>query len=172
MPYLEAIDEFLLGKLYEPFTQWFQRLTGINTFWWARLTLTLLVIQIGIKGKLRGDNNLTLALHMSLIAGIFVVFSFPGTYLNEAECLRNSEKGFANSLRAYSKVRIISAIVMILLNSPYNSIFHYIDTTLWVSYVYFKSCNILPPGKSKVRKAIEKIVSLFRPQLATQTCQI
>ncbi len=93
-----------------------------------------------------------------------------GLYIIEKRITHGQKDKLSNYLKVDSFsifIRTVNAvfslICFIIIFETHTGIYAGIDSFLFTRTFYFASCDPLPPAKSKVRKALEKLRELFSP---------
>ncbi|OGN16700.1 MAG: hypothetical protein A3C88_02705 [Candidatus Yanofskybacteria bacterium RIFCSPHIGHO2_02_FULL_50_12] len=178
---IEWIDERILA-LFTKFSHWFQRLTGLTNFFWARVCLGLFAV--GILISVANYWFPILATETPLL-GVMLASIWLAYVLAFTELTHRADQHFwsgANTKHSVQRVLSENAIERVLLlvvgalllvlsfkalaNNPEVSIWPQIYVSLDPGYLssatYFAIVDPLPPGKSKVRQWIEEMQAGFR----------
>jgi hypothetical protein len=171
LPLIVRFDTFLIDHILEPFTQWFQKVFGLNNFFWAQLSAVAVVMcavwdslkAIQVEWSLVG----TIIMTVVIVVWVYVALFFVPTL--EKRVIQSVSKGLKNGLRVVYEERRIRCIFLII---PFVGL-SYIDqkfkmkdfiipyglTCLWI---YFICVTPLPPSQSKLRQALK---TLFTKQV-------
>src|SRR3989338_8471808 len=155
-------DTFLLDQV-ERFSNRWQKLTGLDCFWWSRICQKLLYI--------------------SILGALFALIFDDYISLTEKEAREALAKNAVNPERVRSMaVRLIVVILSVCVQPIIFRliILHRIQSTPELNIVvfsafvvftsmtalyYFIACTPLPPAKSKVRKWLESGIEFLRETL-------
>ncbi len=163
--FLVIFDAWFLDKC-EKFSHRTQRILGLTCFDLARICLGIgLTVCMPVFFFVQKE-----FLVWGLPVSALTVFHFFETYSIEKITLKYSLHGLANPYKKRMSLRITaysSGAILIYCVSLFASLFFIIPYSgllfLYVCYLYFLSCDPLPPAKSKVRALIEKIRESLRP---------
>ncbi len=159
------IDSFLLDKIFELFSNWWQRLTGLNNFWLARQVLMLsFIFSVLFVADVFKNVYLTLCIFFSgfFFYGLLYILIIIGeqNYLSR-EYLRGARNPRSINL-LYTIVRLvllflfISFVCFCLFGiakvNDYYVLFILGAYVTITATAYFASCTPLPPATSKVKE--------------------
>ena len=167
------IDIWLLGKL-EKFSHWFQKLTGKNCFWLAKIAAVchgFIIVSILIPGIFFGDQTVV------IVSGILMVFTFFTVFKHfalikhrELVVLNAREESLSNPFKVLDydwRITILFVVLLCLfiMVIGYFPVFGAMLAFLifWQGLLYyFSACDPLPPAKSKVKEWKEKFVNAVK----------
>lgn len=170
---LQKIDWFVLGK-FEKLAYWWQKLTGKDCFWLAKLCLVILLTGFAADYLVKIWLLNTGAPRIGSLAVYVFIAIFWYHHINSSQVDTYQKIGFGNENKLkFKAIRVFIAIGDFL--SMISTVFELIKSVdvmhfflhliyaiiaiALVSMVYFAACDPLPPAKSKVRQWLEKIVS-------------
>lgn len=177
---LQTIDWFVLGK-FEKFAHWWQRLTGKDCFWLAKLCLILWLTGSAAEYliKIWLFNAGAPRIGLLAIDALLAIFWYHKILSSQFDTYQKI--GFSNKNKLEFKVvrifmaiatffTMIAIIFKLLKNADavyFSSYLIYAVIAIMVfSMAYFTSCDPLPPAKSKVRQWLEKVVSAAKEALS------
>src|SRR3989338_4760467 len=167
-----AFDRWFLEK-FEKFSHRFQKLTGKDCFWLAKVCIGFGVLTSLWNSNLvwkygHGNDKDILAIWIfGFIYGLMLVSYLPMIYSCEEEVKNNQMKNCANPMRLWCYPRFfiiwIPCCIMVPLTffllkefvPSASGVLRIVGSTvfLWfIPTVYFLACDPLPSAKSKVRK--------------------
>ena len=168
---LIEIDVWLLGKL-EKFSHWFQKLTGKNCFWLAKMAAVfhgLIIVVILMPGVFLGDQT------VAIVSGILMMFTFFTVFkhfalIKHRELVVLREENLSNPFKVLDydwRITILFVILLCLfiMVIGYFPVFGAMLAFLifWQGLLYyFSACDPLPPAKSKVKEWKEKFVNAVK----------
>ena len=173
---LIEIDVWLLGKL-EKFSHWFQKLTGKNCFWLAKIAAVchgLLIVVILMPGVFLGDQT------VAIVSGILMMFTFFTVFkhfalIKHRELVVLREENLSNPFKVLDydwRITILFVILLCLFIMAINLmigyfLFYFSAMLAFLMFLqgllyYFSACDPLPPAKSKVKEWKEKFVNAVK----------
>ena len=174
---LIEIDVWLLGKL-ERFSHWFQKLTGKNCFWLAKIAAIfhgLLIVVILMSGVFLGNQAIAIVSGIMVMFAFFVVFKhFALIKHRERVVLSTQEKSLSNPFKVldYDCRAIVLFIILLCffimaINLIGYFLFYFGAMLAFLMFLqgllyYFSACDPLPPAKSKVKEWKEKFVNAVK----------
>lgn len=161
---LLRFDAWLLSK-FEAFSHWWQRLTGRNCFWLARVCLFFVMGYLLLDAfdwKRHGVSDI-----MFPIFFLTVLYSFGLLGINKLE--KESADAQSRYCANPGKVVCVHIRVGLILFLSFLLVFEPLSPQpfLLLSMCYFCFCDPLPPAKSKVRQQLERmkeaVADIFTP---------
>jgi hypothetical protein len=153
----QTTDNFLFDKVFQPFSEWFQKLVGINNFWLARTCAFLAgmcyVVHYGLSKRfvLMGFINIGLSAYFALI-------NIPQLerIVDNFKYSRTSNPARINILDQILRLLSIILVVFILgllLFKPFSlpRMFDLGSQFFFFCMMYFLACTPLPPGTSRFK---------------------
>jgi hypothetical protein len=159
------IDSFVIDKVFEPFSHWWQRLTGMNNFWQARQALMLsFIFSILFVAAEFKNAYLTVCIFISgfFFYGLLYILMIIGeqNYLGRDYLQGGKNPKCTNLLYATTRLVILflfmfftclSLFIIVKIND-YHFLFIVGAYTMITAAAYFDSCTPLPPATSKVKE--------------------
>ena len=171
---LIEIDVWLLRKL-EKFAHWFQKLTGKNCFWLAKIAAVfhgLFIVVILMPGVFLGNQAI------AIVSGILMMFTFFTVFKHftlikhrERVVLSARKKNLSNPFKVLDydwRITVLFVILLCLFIMVIDYFLFYFGAMLaflmfWQGLLYyFSACDPLPPAKSKVKEWKEKFVNAVK----------
>lgn len=176
MKIITNLDDWLLDNVFQRFADWFQRLTGKDSFFLARVFVVIMVTMNSCERVFFKNfsvpvaSNIVVAL-MALIASYVVASRYYRCEL-PTQCM--------NFMRNIMPVRILRVFItgllvwqiictMVVTNVQMIVIGIYVASTM--TYVYLIACSPKPPTKSRFRELIESFSGIFYRSRAKATSQ-
>jgi hypothetical protein len=167
------IDVFLLEKVFQKISNFFQRTTGLTCFFLAKsavlVTWSAMVISIFAIPNI----NFLLRAFFIICSFIYIliIWALVSSW-DEREKILTARPNFMNPAAiTFSPIRMLALFNFFLtllfmrgeVWQPYliSSRYLKICFVFIVIYCYFASCTPLPPGKSRIRKWIESLGNMF-----------
>jgi hypothetical protein len=164
MNFLQLIDDYVLERVFQRFSNWFQRLTGYDCFCLARLALLLTSASLCIMPLLVG---LPYMLAIS-VPGAFASFVMGNSIIKEGQ--DSVGKGETKNKLAVSHdwfIRPFSVIACFAV-MPLFCCSYLVSAPLCVieaaCFLHLSACTPDPPSKSKIRELREKLSSAFQQE--------
>lgn len=174
MKFIDDIDNRLFDHIFEPFSGWFQRLTGLTCFRlakWCCVLVVLFYILFSVTNSLKGDWQI---MELSFCSVTFILWFFCAVICEKKEKQFAKSPGTANEDR-YSQVLVfvrcaigVAFINTILVTTLFciwfgmvgNNMVARMAMSLFflsiVCFQYFSACTPLVPKQSKIRKWLER----------------
>jgi magnesium-transporting ATPase (P-type) len=169
---ITAADAFILEKIFQRFSNLFQRMTGKNCFFLAKtffiLASTLFGLALIIFFTLYRDTGLLFSLTFASGVWVFMgeanalgrkendISDNPKCYMNEA-----AETGFIPRMIYWVCLLFSFCLTIATKECKVSFAAMAIAYIFGVIAIYFASCTPLPPGKSLIKKLIESVGKLF-----------
>lgn len=181
MKFFEALDGFILDKIFQRVSDFFQKTTGKTCFFLARivfiLSASILALVVISKIYLYKDSGFMMVGFIFFVPAIALCLETAGYIQSEEKEFFDGDRGeqMANSLRIrlfpvrvfiwFWDIYLFSLMYGEYADCPLAAIcFHGYYLSLTVS-IYLASCNPLPPGKSKIGEWVKAL----RERMARKT---
>lgn len=169
------IDQKLID-IYERFSHWFQRLTGLDCFWLAKrsfdLALIVAFVSIYLTARVFPNVSSFISILMFLILRLESECIARDYYEDSAGETKNNVRVDPTYIRMRKLLTFLTflAICVILFDLAmqyYNAhdLTLLADTIGFLFGPYFMSCTPLPPGNSKVSQLIKSLTAKLFPSL-------
>ncbi len=179
MKLLNIADDWLLDRVFQPFSDWFQKLTGKSCFFLAYASVALNAIASSVNDLFKGDEIAAdrswahLSAFSMLTAGLFLYL----VYVTESKWHTSKGGGeclYGNEARVGGLLFFLRQPVLLAWGTSFSFTFcmgiikftiegcsGVIAATTFVTTLYFASCTPLPPQKSKIRKWLGNVRSFI-----------
>lgn len=168
-------DDWLFDYMFEKFARWFQRLTGNTNFWLATVTglMAFFFMWCLSTEHLRDGEVLVFILEGGVsLCGLLLVRPTVDEVKDEVDSRGEENQKYINRLRVTGRgirvfwlcscagVLVLSSALFYLSGVRYLG--HFVFWNLFmvcvISYHYFLACTPLPPGISKFRQWLNKLL--------------
>jgi hypothetical protein len=163
---MSKIDNFLIDQIFEPFSHFFQKITGKDCFWLAAVFFCITFVAVEIKNILDKDLFWAIA-HAMNFFWLYLV-----TRDLSPQIRSRVSRGLKNEIRNHStlaflrKIMIFFCLVHLLLGMMMPLYLTFIWGVVIHSFtyaLYFASCTPLPPQKSSIKAFLEGLATFFSP---------
>jgi len=168
MSFFTFIDKFLLHKVFEPISYWFQRQFGWDCFSLAnffRVLISLCALCLSVF-SFQGEKYPQGVFQFS---GAVIYFFFVGNWMEEVST-KVRGRGFRNHLEistmmfflriifTYRSLMVIGSLISsIYMARPSRFIDNIFVLCMWL-FIYFLSCTPLPPSEGKFQKWFKSLL--------------
>lgn len=150
--FLAALDTWLITRIFEPVSWWFEATLEINCFSLARYSLT---IHLATQCMLQIHHSGVIAGAIDAAISTFIWFIACGA-CSDIERRTKRSSPYINQLRANWQLRLLGIVfvTLVVVIGPTHAKFlpteHMLDTLsqgYLLGYLYFASCTPMPPGR-------------------------
>ena len=182
---LNIIDDYLMDTKFQPFSNWWQKLTGLTNFWLAKWSFVLAIVSMILLCVVfyRIDGQLSVfgpaVYSLAFIAMVLFIRDIHDIKKEEMVFAKN-HSNVLNGRRVKNKKSRISQFCVWFIFSIFSIfwllsgiflikalVFAYISSQSFVLLgFYFGDCTPLPTSKSKIKILLEKVAGKINEKLS------
>jgi hypothetical protein len=159
------IDKFLIEEVFEKFAHFFQKWTGLDNFFLARVAATLSLL-VHIAGKVTCGYWTPFTPIIMLAQTFMIFFYIPSVERRVKGDLGPGYKNFLvasspDTRRFFFWMNTINLLIFSTAPS-WQFGYHTLSYTLFTCTLYFAACTPKPPSKGKIKEMLESLTQSWR----------
>jgi len=171
-----TLDDRLFDYVFQPFQDWWQKLTGYTCFWlakWCAVGVFVWHFLADMVGLQDGEVSFVFLVVWNVLMLFFVAFAFLFCELVDKEFARG--RGYANEERVGTVSAILRKCTVLIVYvavaafplafaiGGVRNLYILFSLIFLLAFLYFSACTPLPPQKSKVRRWVEAAKVWLQP---------